>query len=163
MRILPSTMKRNESVWDYPRPPRLDPSSERVEVIWKGQRIVHTTRSIRILETSHPPAYYFHPEDVDESLLSKASGATNCEWKGRAQYFDLSDGPNLTPRAFWCYPEPSRGFREIAGWYSLYPALMDTCLVDGEPVTPQEGSFYGGWITPGIAGPFKGGPGTTGW
>jgi hypothetical protein len=28
---------------------------------------------------------------------------------------------------------------------------------------PQPGDFYGGWITPELVGPFKGGPGTRGW
>jgi hypothetical protein len=30
-------------------------------------------------------------------------------------------------------------------------------------VTPQPGNFYGGWITPDVAGPFKGEPGTRSW
>ena len=46
---------------------------------------------------------------------------------------------------------------------AIYPGRVDTCLVDGERALPQEGGFYGGWITNEVAGPFKGGPGTQGW
>ena len=156
-------MRRDESVWDYPRPPALDLSPETVEVYWAGQRLLHTTRSIRVLETSHPPTYYFHPDDVDTSLLEAVPGTTYCEFKGPASYFDLVFEGKRAKRALWCYPDPTAGFREIAGWYALYPRFMDACIVDGEEITSQEGSYYGGWITPGIRGPFKGGPGTAGW
>lgn len=156
-------MKRDESVWDYPRPPALDPSPETVEVYWAGQRLVFTSRSIRVLETSHPPTYYFHPDDVDSRLLEAVPGTTYCEFKGPASYFDLVLDDRRVKRPVWCYPNPTAGFREIAGWYSLYPRFMDACIVDGEEIIPQEGSYYGGWITPGIRGPFKGGAGTAGW
>lgn len=156
-------MTRNESVWDYPRPPAIDHSTEHVKVIWRGRELVNTTRSVRVLETSHPPTYYFHPDDVDGSMLEEAKGATFCEWKGRARYFDLLDGEHRVSRAVWCYPEPTRAFMDIAGWFSLYPSSVDQCVVDGDKIEPQEGNYYGGWITPGIRGPFKGGAGTHGW
>ena len=46
---------------------------------------------------------------------------------------------------------------------ALYAGRVDRCTVDGIEVTPQPGGFYGGWITPDIAGPYKGQPGTLGW
>ncbi|MFW6368476.1 MAG: DUF427 domain-containing protein [Spirochaetota bacterium] len=156
-------MTRNESVWDYPRPPAMDHSPEHVQVLWHGHELVNTTRSVRVLETSHPPTYYFHPDDVNMSILEEATGATFCEWKGRARYFDIVDGTDRISKAVWSYPEPTRAFMDIAGWFSLYPSSVDRCLVDGEEITPQKGHYYGGWITPGIRGPFKGGAGTHGW
>ena len=65
--------------------------------------------------------------------------------------------------AAWTYDAPSDAFAPVAGHLAFYAGLMDFCTVDGERVTPQEGGFYGGWITSDVVGPFKGGPATMGW
>ncbi len=152
-----------ESVWDYPRPPRVEPVHARVTVELGGQVIAETTRALRVLETSHPPAYYLPPEDFVPGALVPGEGSSFCEFKGRAAYYDIVGGGVRAERAGWYYPSPSRGFESIAGYVSVYPARMDRCTVDGETVVPQEGGFYGGWITAAIVGPFKGAPGTFGW
>ena len=153
-----------ESVWDYPRPPRVDPSSESIEVWLGGERVALTTRSWRVLETSHPPTYYL-PLDawVAGSLRSAEGRQTTCEWKGRADYFDVLGGGRVAPAAAWCYPEPLPGFEAIRDAVAVMPGAVDRCVVDGEEVKPQPGEFYGGWITSRVVGPFKGAPGTWGW
>ena len=152
-----------ESVWDYPRPPRVEPSSQHVEVWLGGVRVADTTRSWRVLETSHPPTYYLPAEAFAPGALRPAEGSSWCEWKGRAAYLDLVAGDVVAARAVWTYPEPTRGFEVLAGTYAVMPGLVDRCVVDGETVRPQEGGFYGGWVTDAVVGPFKGGPGTHGW
>ena len=152
-----------ESVWDYPRPPRLERSPRRVRIVLGGETIVDTTRSARVLETSHPPVHYIPPEEFRPGALTPASGASHCEWKGRAAYFDVTGGDRRVERGAWAYPRPTRAFEEITGWVAVYPALMDACFLDDDRVDAQDGDFYGGWITPEIVGPFKGGPGTWGW
>lgn len=155
--------RKKESVWDYPRPPRIDPSTETVEVWFGGLQVAASTATVRVLETSHPPTYYFPPTDVREDLLQPVAGSSLCEWKGPASYFDLVAGSHTARRAVWCYPRPTHAFTAIAGWYAFYPALMERCVVDGYEIQAQEGDFYGGWITPNLVGPFKGAPGTRGW
>ena len=152
-----------ESVWDYPRPPRVEPVHARVTIELGGRLIADTTRAMRVLETSHPPAYYLPPEDFVDGALVLATGSSFCEFKGSAAYVDIVSGDEVAPGAGWYYPSPSRGFEPIAGFVSVYPGRMDRCTVDGETVTPQEGGFYGGWITANVVGPFKGGTGTWGW
>ncbi|WAB82963.1 DUF427 domain-containing protein [Microcella daejeonensis] len=152
-----------ESVWDYPRPPRVEPVHARVTIELGGRVIADTTRAVRVLETSHPPAYYLPQEDFVEGALQPVDGSTFCEFKGRAAYFDVVQGATSARQAAWTYPEPSRGFAELAGLVSVYPGRMDRCTVDGEEVQAQEGDFYGGWITRAIVGPFKGAAGTWGW
>lgn len=152
-----------ESVWDYPRPPRVEPVHARVTVELGGRVIADTTRALRVLETSHPPAYYLPPEDFVAGALVPCEGSSFCEFKGRAAYLDIVGGGVVAERAGWVYPAPSRGFESIAGSVSVYPGRMDRCTVDGETVVPQEGGFYGGWITANIVGPFKGAAGTGGW
>lgn len=151
-----------ESVWDYPRPPALRPDGREVVVRWGGVEVARTSRAIRVVETSHPPGWYLPPTDVRLDLLQPGSGASACEWKGRARYWDVVTADGRLPGAAWSYPEPTRRFRPIAGYLAFYPTDL-TCMVDGVPVRAQEGSFYGGWITPDVVGPFKGGPGTWGW
>ena len=158
-----------ESVWDYPRPPALDESSESVEVELGGVVVARTTRSWRVLETSHPPTYYLPREAFVDGALRPTEGSSACEWKGRAVYFDLVGGPGpdgrpvVAERAAWTYPTPTPAFAALADAVAVTPLGVDACRVDGELVTAQEGGFYGGWITSRVVGPFKGIPGSWGW
>ncbi|HMM96990.1 DUF427 domain-containing protein [Phycicoccus sp.] len=152
-----------ESVWDYPRPPAVDPSGESVEVWLGGVRVAASTRTLRVLETSHPPTYYLPVEDWLEGALRLTAGSSVCEWKGEAAYFDVTGGDALAQSAAWTYPRPRHGFEALAGHVAVMPGAMERCLVDGEVVTSQAGGFYGGWITHRVVGPFKGGAGTWGW
>ncbi|MGI8768225.1 MAG: DUF427 domain-containing protein [Propionibacteriaceae bacterium] len=152
-----------ESVWDYPRPPRVDPSSEVVEVVLGGQVVARTSQSLRVLETSHPPTYYLPLTAFGPGVLVPSDGSSYCEWKGRATYFDVRGGDRVALRAAWTYPDPSPGFDLIGDHAALMPAAMDSCTVDGERVIAQSGGFYGGWITSRVVGPFKGVPGSQGW
>ena len=152
-----------ESVWDYPRPPRVEPTPERVEVWLGGTRIAATTAALRVLETSHPPTYYLPRAAFAEGSLRPCEGASWCEWKGAAAWFDVQGGRRSAPRAAWTYPDPAPGFGSLREHVAVLPGAMDRCLVDGERVVPQEGGFYGGWITSRVVGPFKGGPGSRGW
>lgn len=152
-----------ESVWDYPRPPRVEPVSARITVTLGGKLIIDTTSALRVLETSHPPAYYLPRADVAPGALIDTDGQSWCEFKGAASYLSLQGGDLVAERAAWYYPTPSVGYEVLADYLSLYPGRVDECSVDGEIVVPQEGGFYGGWITANIVGPFKGAPGTWGW
>ncbi len=152
-----------ESVWDYPRPPRVEPTNRRIRVVFNGVTIADTTRAQRMLETSHPPVYYLPPEDVRLEYFTPTSRRTFCEFKGQASYWTITVNGRTAADAAWSYPHPAPGYESIAGWIAVYPGRMDACYVDDEQVTPQPGDFYGGWITSDIIGPFKGGPGTQGW
>ncbi len=151
-----------ESVWDYPRPPRLERTTSRLVVALDGVTIAETTTGYRVLETSQPPAYYLPPGDVDGERLVASTAQSFCEWKGLARYFTIAMGDRVVPDAAWCYPHPTDAFAAIADHLAFYPQRIE-CSVDGEAVAPNEGSFYGGWITSRIVGPFKGGAGTAHW
>lgn len=152
-----------ESVWDYPRPPRVEPTQDEVVVVFGGTEIARTSRALRVLETSHPPGIYLPPKDISLDKLEPVAGTSFCEWKGSATYFDVVVGDFRSRRAAWSYLHPLSGFDEIGGFVSFYPARVDRILVSGEEVTPQAGEFYGGWITSKVSGPFKGEPGSTWW
>jgi len=146
-----------ESVWDYPRPPRLDPSSKHIQAVFNGVVVADSRRAMRVLETSHPPVYYIPPEDARLASFAPGGRSSHCEFKGKARYYTLTVGERVEADVAWYYPDPSRGFERIKDYIALYPGRMDACYVDGE------GDFYGGWITRDIVGPFKGGAGTWGW
>jgi uncharacterized protein (DUF427 family) len=153
-----------ESVWDYPRPPRLEATAKHLRIVTGGVVVADTRRAHRVLETSHPPVYYFPLEDVTAGILAPSrSRGSVCEWKGPASYYDVVVGGRTIERAAWAYHAPSAGFEPIRDAVAFYPAAMGDCTVDGEPVSPQPGGFYGGWITGDLVGPFKGAPGTAGW
>jgi uncharacterized protein (DUF427 family) len=151
-----------ESVWDYPRPPRVD-HSQRVVRVKHGDTIVaETRRAIRVLETASPPTFYIPPDDVRTEWLVRAGGASMCEWKGAATYWSLELGGSKVPNAAWSYEAPFPEYGEIRGYLSFYPSKLD-CYVDDHRVSGQLGGFYGGWVTPEIVGPFKGQAGTGSW
>jgi len=150
-----------ESVWDYPRPPRLVPDDRHVTVSAGGVPVASTRRALRLLETASPPSFYLPVADIDMRLLVAAPGSSYCEWKGTASYWQLAASPGTGPVA-WCYADPAAAFGAIRDHLAFYPARVD-CHVDGERVRPQPGGFYGGCITREIVGPFKGEPGTSHW
>ena len=151
-------------MWDYPRPPRVEPTPDRIVVEHGGRVGADTTAALRVLETSQPPTYYVPAADVDGALLvPSAATATVCEWKGVAAYLDVVVGATVAAAAAWTYVEPWAGFEAIAGHLAFYAQRLDRCTVAGEVVQANEGGFYGGWITSKVVGPFKGGPGSSGW
>lgn len=152
-----------ESVWDYPRPPRVESCRHHLCVQHEGRTLAETRRGWRVLETSHPPCYYFPPESVDWSRLLPSPRRSLCEFKGQARYWHLRTAAGLLQDVCWSYAQPVRSHAAIAGHVSFYAGRVDACLVDGELVQAQAGDFYGGWITSWIRGPFKGELGTAGW
>jgi uncharacterized protein (DUF427 family) len=151
-----------ESVWDYPRPPRIAADARHVVVRAGDCVIADTRRSVRVLETAGPPTFYLPPEDCCARYLVRVSGVSHCEWKGAAGYWNVETEDGSIQRSAWSYHDPAVAFSSIRDWFSFYPASLD-CRVDGVRVRPQPGSFYGGWVTPEICGPMKGDPGSSGW
>jgi len=152
-----------ESVWDYPRPPRVEPVAERIRVVVDGTDVASTTGALRVLETAGPPVYYLPPADVRMDLLTPTEHSSYCEWKGPASYYTLRLGQRVTNNVCWTYHAPLPGYESICDYLAFYAGLVDEAWVGEERATPQPGRFYGGWVTAKIVGPFKGEPGSAGW
>jgi len=160
-------------VWDYPRPPRLEPTKRRIRVVHAGILLADTTHALRILETSHPPVYYIPRSDLRMEFLNPINGKhTFCEFKGEASYWSIdlahaADGDDKrssnAEAAAWSYENPQKQYAQLAHHLAFYASRVSECWVDEERVMPQPGDFYGGWITKDVIGPFKGGVGTLGW
>ncbi len=158
------SQRAKESVWDYPRPPRVEPVDRHVRIVLGGETIAESDRALRVLETSSPPTFYIPREDVRTDLLIDADGVeTFCEWKGTANYVHAEAGGKRAQRVAWHYPEPKEGYEQLIGHLAFYPRRVDAAYLDDEQVTPQPGAYYGGWITEEVEGPFKGEPGSEGW
>jgi uncharacterized protein (DUF427 family) len=150
-------------VWDYPRPPALERTDSHLVVEHGGVVVADTVRAWRVLETSQPPAYYFPPDDVVMEHLLPSAHRTFCEWKGQAHYYSIVANGREAIDAVWSYSAPVERFGDITGYLAFYPQRMDGCFVDDERVQANDGSFYGGWITSKVVGPFKGGAGSASW
>ncbi len=155
--------KGQESVWDYPRPPAIEPVSEHIRIIHDGEIIYDGNRSFRVLETSHPPTYYLPFSGFKEGVLIRTEKSSFCEFKGVAHYYHIKVGTQIFESVAWGYDHPNDKFHQIKDHVSVYANKVDQCLIGEEVIQPQEGDFYGGWITNKVVGPFKGGPGTWGW
>ncbi|NND55490.1 MAG: DUF427 domain-containing protein [Gammaproteobacteria bacterium] len=151
---------QQESVWDYPRPPALVSCAQRVEVRSGSEIIASSTATLRVLETASPPTVYIPPEDIRFEHLQRVAGSSYCEWKGAAEYWALAADTSIS--IGWSYPDPTPAFSSIGGWLCFYPGRVE-CYIDDERVRPQDGGFYGGWVTDNIVGPWKGGPNTGHW
>jgi uncharacterized protein (DUF427 family) len=159
---------KSESVWDYPRPPRLEPAARQVRIVHCGLVLADSSRALRVLETSHPPVYYIPQSDIAMEWMRPSPRAQSlCEFKGAARYWtiDMSGKckPGISVNAAWSYNSPTQRFTALRDHLAFYANKVDECSVDGEVVIPQPGDFYGGWITSWVTGPFKGGKGTLGW
>ena len=150
-----------ESVWDYPRPPKLEAQNCVVEVFNDDILLAHSVETIRVLETASPLTVYIPEKDIEMSRFATVPGQSFCEWKGRAVYWKLLNDPDDIAIA-WSYPDPFPEFDKLRGHLCFYPGRI-ACFIDGERVLPQPGKFYGGWVTSNIVGPFKGEPGTGHW
>jgi uncharacterized protein (DUF427 family) len=160
-RIVP--LPGQESVWDYPRPPRVEAVPQAVRVIMDGEVLAATFRAHRVLETAGPPVYYIPRDDVRMDRLELSPHATVCEWKGPATYYSYAGHGRRVENVAWSYQQPNPGYQAIAGHLAFYGGLVDEAWVGDERATPQPGRFYGGWITSWVVGPFKGGPDSFGW
>ena len=152
-----------ESVWDYPRPPSAEVTDREVVVRIGGREVARSTRAVRVCETSHPPVFYVPVDDVAPGVLLRGDGASWCEFKGSATYWDAVVDGVRTPAVGWSYERPTPGYEQLTGAVAFYPSRIEAATVDGETVRAQAGDFYGGWITDDVVGPFKGEPGTRGW
>ena len=152
-----------ESVWDFPRPPSVEPAPASVRVVHNSVDLANSERALRVLETASPPTFYIPREDIEMKYLHSTTGTTVCEFKGVASYFDLEVKARVASRAAWTYESPKEGFEQLVDHVAFYAGRVDAAYVGEEKVTPQAGDFYGGWITSNVVGPFKGDPGTLGW
>jgi uncharacterized protein (DUF427 family) len=155
--------RAQEIVAEYPRPPRLEPAHRRVRIVFAGETILDTDAAWRVLETFHPPSFYLPIAAFIPRALVPTARSSLCEWKGHARYYSVHAAGRVAADAAWGYPNPTPAFAAIRDHVAVYPGIMDACFVDNERVMPQEGGFYGGWITSELVGPFKGGPGTLFW
>jgi uncharacterized protein (DUF427 family) len=151
------------SVWDFPRPPRLEATDRHIRVVAAGVLIADTRQALRLLETSHPPTYYLPPDDVRTDLLRVSERRSSCEFKGTASYYGVFVNDSLIENCAWTYLDPVPRYAALKDHLAFFAGLMDECWVGDELARPQPGGFYGGWITSDLDGPFKGGPGTWGW
>ncbi len=152
-----------ESIWDYPRPPKVELFTKKIKVEFAGKVIAETTKSYKVMETSSPPCYYIPQEDIQMDFLFKSAYKTLCEWKGSARYWSINVDGNISKNAGWSYPVPWEGFEQIKDHIAFFAGRVDGCYIEDEKVVPQAGDFYGGWITSNIVGPFKGDSGTEHW
>ena len=138
-----------ESVHAYPRPPALASEARRARVVFAGVVIADSARTLRVLETTHPPVVYFPPGDVrTDCLVPAADGReTFCEWKGWAAYYDIVAGGARANHAAWFYPCPVAAYEALRVHVAFYPGRVDACYLGDELVRAQASDFYGGWIT----------------
>ncbi|MBI3925892.1 MAG: DUF427 domain-containing protein [Armatimonadetes bacterium] len=143
-----------ESVWEYPRPPRLQPVRERIRVVIAGETVVDVERGLRVLEIGHPPVYYVRRGDVRDRVLQESDARpTFCEFKGVAHYWDAVVKGERSRAVAWSYLDPVPQYLALRDYVAFDPSRVEACFLGDDKVTPV-GGYYGGWITSRVVGPF---------
>lgn len=150
--------RRPEYARDYPRPPAIERSDRRISVLFAGELVADSRRTLRVLTREHAPAWFLPFEDVRTSLLVPTETRKWCEWRGQALGFSLVVRGRRSVDAAIHFPRPLPDYEELAGHVAFYPDRAD-CRVDGERATSQPGGYYEGWVTADVIGPFRGIPG----
>ena len=120
MKVIPDpTGPGQESVWSYPRPAVAEPSQGRLKIVHRDVIVANTQRAVRTIETSHPPSYYFPPDDVSPFVLQPSRRRSFCEWKGEAIYFDVRVHGETLRHVAWSYPDPNRAFRSLRDYVAF--------------------------------------------
>jgi uncharacterized protein (DUF427 family) len=134
------------SVWEPPftRPPTAREVHGKHVVLRVGDDgpiILDSKRAVQMCETSHPPVWYFPKEDINMEYLTRLGGGTECEFKGTATFYNLSDAPqNGTVivfsvdlnRALLCNNNPTKDATRIPSlpWVAgTIPAGTNPCLL----------------------------------
>ena len=155
-----------ESVWDYPRPPRVEPSGRRVRVVLGGAVIAEHDPGAPCPGDEPPAGVLRAARGRRPGALEPSSRSCHASASGRASasYFDVIGGDGRrVERAAWTYLDPAPAFETIRDAVAFYPGLMDECTLDGELVEAQPGGFYGGWITSEVVGRSRAAPARGSW
>lgn len=156
-----------ESVWDFPRPPRVETVTAPVTVTFQGTTIASTTAALRVLETAGAPVYHVPFADIIPGVLFANGRVTLCEWKGAAVYCDLHVAGAVSRDAAYTYPDPiddlGQGYSRLRDTVVFYADRVDAATIAGETVRPQPGGYYSGWVRSNLKGPIKGAPGSEHW
>lgn len=146
------------SVWDFPRPPVIEPVDVALRVEFGGLVVARTEQGRCVLETAGAPTYYFPPRDVIGDLIQRTERTFLCEWKGVSNATSVG----AISDAGWVLTAVFPEFISLFGWYAFYPQQLQ-CFVGDEQVRAQPGGYYGGWVTHDLTGPIKGAPGSGSW
>lgn len=145
-----------ESVWAYPRRPRVEPCPSVLRVTHSGRTIARTARGLRVIETGHPPRYFFPLDDVVTDHLVMTGARADTEHLGEARLFDVRVAGRRAPQAAWTHVHPPTACTALRGHVAFFAGRVDGAFVDGERVIPQPGGRFGGWITSDVVGPYEG-------
>lgn len=150
-----STNGTMESVLDYPTPPKLERTSRHLKVEFAGEVVAETRNGFRVLQTNHPPVYYFPPDDVRREFLVVSTRKVRCEWLGEALRLSVRVGSRFSEHAALMYPEPDRSYMALCECVAFYAGRMDRCYVNDERVVFAPPGMAG-WITRNLIIPYHG-------
>jgi len=152
-----------ESVWDHPWSPRIEPACRQLRVVLGEVTIADTVSGLRVLETSHPPNHFFPSADITPDALIRNDGSSWCEWKGQARNPTARGADRVERNAAWSYPTPNPDLWRAGGDGRVLPSV-DGCLLRRRRTgaCSRAGSTAAG-LPMTWSGPFKRVPGTNWW
>ena len=112
-----------ESVWDYPRPPRVEPAAQLLQVCFNGVLVAESSRTWRVLETSHPHVYTIPTSDTQMQHIEPVSRCSWSKFKGMARYFDVVVDGLSNPAAAWSYADPKPAAEAIRDYVAFWGGI----------------------------------------
>ncbi|MFQ5764410.1 MAG: DUF427 domain-containing protein [Rhodospirillales bacterium] len=97
----------------------------RHRVLFNGEVVADSERTLLITETGHGRVHYFPRADVRMDLMRQSRRHTRCPFKGEASYWHLEAGGEMAADAVWAYPDPYDEVAAIRDFVAFDMAKMD--------------------------------------
>jgi uncharacterized protein (DUF427 family) len=103
----------------------LTKSDKHVRVIFNGEVIADSKKTIVVDESGYSIVYYFPCEDVRMEYLQRTNHRTYCPFKGEASYYTLSVGNKTGENGVWTYEQPYDEVEALKDYLAFYSNRVD--------------------------------------
>lgn len=110
----------------------ITPSTQHVEVTFKGEKLAESDRAVVLDETGLPSRYYLPRQDVRADLLRPSDTHSTCPFKGEASYWSVQLGDEVHDDLVWSYPRPIPEAAGITDLLCFYTERGAELTIDGE-------------------------------
>jgi len=104
--------------------------TKRVSVLFNGETIADSRRTLVFSEIGYKPVYYFPRKDVRMDLLQPTEHRSHCPFKGDAVYWTLKSDGRIAENTAWSYEVPYQEVAKIKDYIAFDMMQMDDWHVD---------------------------------
>lgn len=92
-----------------------------MKAIW-NDTIIAESNNTKVVEDNH----YFPPDSLNSNYFHLSDTHTNCPWKGKASYFNITVDDETNEDAAWYYHHPKKEAAEIKDYVAFWNGVKVT-------------------------------------